>query len=96
MYLKIYENGKNFLVAACDSEVLGKTLKHGSTSVEIDRNFYEGKKVSEPELQEALWKATTANLFGEKTIQCAIKCGLVDQGSVIRIDGVPHAQIFRV
>jgi len=96
MYLKIYENGKNFLVAACDSEVLGKTLKHGMASVEIDRNFYEGKKVSEPELQEALWRATTANLFGEKTVQCAIKCELVDQGSVIMIDGVPHAQIFRV
>lgn len=96
MYLKIYENGEHFLVAACDSEVLGKTLKHGRSTVEINRDFYEGKEVSESELQEALGKATTANLFGEKTIQCAIKCGLIDQGSVIMIGGVPHAQIFRV
>jgi hypothetical protein len=96
MYLKIYENGEYFLVAACDSEVLGKKLKNGKSNVEINRDFYEGKKVSETELQEALGRATTSNLFGEKTVQCAIKCGLVDQGSVIMIDGVPHAQIFRV
>lgn len=96
MYLKIYENGEHILVAACDSEVLGKTLKYGKSNVEINRDFYEGKEVSEPELQEALEKATTANLFGEKTIQCAVKCGLIDKGSVIMIDGVPHAQIFRV
>jgi uncharacterized protein len=38
----------------------------------------------------------TANLFGEKTIKCAIKCGLIDPDSVIVIDCVPHAQVFRV
>ena len=96
MYLKIYKNRENVLVAACDKEVLGKTLKHGNTVVEINRAFYEGEYVSDEELQKALQKATTANLFGEKTIKCAIKCGFIDPDSVIMIDGVPHAQIFRI
>jgi len=96
MYIKIYKNGEHFLVAACDKEVLGKTLKHGNAVVEISRAFYEGEYVSEEELQKSLVKATTANLFGEKTIKCAIKCGLIDPDSVIIIDGVPHAQVFRV
>jgi len=96
MYIKIYKNGEHVLVAACDKEVLGKTLKHGKAVVEISRAFYEGEYVSEEELQKALEEATTANLFGEKTVKFAIKCGLIDQGSVIIIDGVPHAQIFRV
>ncbi|RXA20522.1 DUF424 domain-containing protein [Methanosarcina sp. MSH10X1] len=96
MFLKIYKNGGHVLVAACDREVLGKTLKHGNTTVEISRAFYEGECVSEEELQKALEEATTANLFGEKTIKCAIKCGLIDPDSVIIIDDVPHAQIFRV
>ena len=39
MYLKIYKNGGNVLVAACDKEVLGKTLKHGKTVVEISRSL---------------------------------------------------------
>ena len=96
MYLKIYKNRENVLVAACDKEVLGKTLKQGNTVVEINRAFYEGEYVSDEELQDALQKATTANLFGEKTIKCAVKCGFIDPDSVIMIDGVPHAQIFRI
>ncbi len=96
MYLKIYKNREHVLVAACDKEVLGKTLKNGNTVVEISRAFYEGEYVSEEELQKALQNATTANIFGEKTIKCAIECGLIDQDSVIMIDGVPHAQIFRI
>jgi len=96
MYLKIYKNGEHVLVAACDKELLGKKLKHGNTVVEIRRDFYEGEDVSEEELQNALQKATTANLFGEKTVNCAMKCGLIDPNSVIMIDCVPHAQIFWV
>ncbi|MHB8102940.1 MAG: DUF424 domain-containing protein [Methanosarcina sp.] len=96
MYLKIYKNGGHVLVAACDKEVLGKTLKHGKAVVEISRTFYEGECVSEEELQKALQGAMTANLFGEKTIKCAIKCGFIDPDSVIMIDCVPHAQIFRI
>ena len=64
--------------------------------VEINRAFYEGEPVSEEELEKVLEEATTANLFGEKTIKCAIKCGLIDPDSVIVIDCVPHAQVFRV
>jgi hypothetical protein len=96
MYIKIYQNGGHILVAACDKEVLGKTLKHGNNVLEISRAFYEGECVSEEELQKALEEATTANLFGEKTIKCAIKFGLLDPDSVIIIDNVPHAQIFRI
>ena len=96
MYLKIYKNGDHVLVAACDKEVLGKSLKHGNTVVEISKAFYEGEYVSGVRLESALQEATTANLFGEKTIRCAIKCGLIDPESVITIDSVPHAQIFRI
>ena len=96
MYLKIYKNGGHVLVAACDKELLGKKLKHGNTLVEISRAFYEGEDVSEEELQKALQGATTANLFGEKTIKCAVKCGFIDPDSVIMIDYVPHGQIFRI
>jgi len=96
MYLKIYKNGENVLVAACDKEVLGRSLKHGNTLVEVSKAFYEGEYVSEEELKKALQGATTANLFGEKTVRCAIKCGFIDPDSVIMIDSVPHAQIFRI
>ncbi|KKH92251.1 hypothetical protein EO95_04150 [Methanosarcina sp. 1.H.T.1A.1] len=96
MYLKIYKSEGQRLVAACDEELLGKTLKHGNAVVEISKAFYGEESVSEEELQKALEEAMTANLFGEKTIKCAIKCEIIDPDSVIMIDGVPHAQVFRV
>lgn len=94
--MKIYENGSNYLVAACDRELLGKKIKHGNAIVEISRAFYEGENVSESELIRNLGRATTANLFGERTVQCAVKSGLVDSDTVILIGEVPHALIFRV
>jgi hypothetical protein len=64
--------------------------------VEISKAFYGGAYVSEEELQKSLREATTVNLFGEKTIKCAIKYGFIDPDSVIMIDYIPHAQIFRI
>jgi uncharacterized protein len=96
MYLKIYKNGEHVLLAACDKEVLGKKLKHGNSVVEISKAFYGEAYVSEEELQKSLHEATIVNLFGEKTIKCAIKYGFIDPDSVIMIDCIPHAQIFRI
>lgn len=96
MYLKIHQSGRYCVVAVCDEDILGKTLKEGNLTVEISEQFYKGKIASENEVIEALSMATTANIFGDKSVECAIKCNAVDPDSVIRIEGVPHAQTFRV
>lgn len=96
MYLKKHGSGDNLIVAICDEELIGKTLTQGNIVVKISENFYKGEVVSEEEIIESLKGATSANLFGEKSIECAIRGGCVDPACVIRIDGVPHAQIFRI
>ena len=96
MYLKIHKSGTSFIVAVCDKNILGKKLKQGNTTVDISEGFYKGDIVSEEQVIETLANAPTANLFGERTIACAIKCGSVDHECVVIIDGVPHAQIFRI
>lgn len=94
MYLKTHKSGTNLIVAICDKDLLGKKLKQGNISVDISEGFYKGDIASEEQIIEALANATTANLFGERAVACAIKCGYVDSECVIVIDGVPHAQIF--
>lgn len=96
MYLRTYKSGTGLIVAVCDKDVLGKKLKQGNITVEISEGFYKGDLVSEEQVIEALANATTANLFGERTVACAIKCGAVDSECVVMIDGVAHAQIFRI
>ncbi len=96
MYLKIHKQRDRVVFAACDRELIGSKLKKGKISVEVTESFYKGDIVSEERLAEAIKCATNANLFGEKVINCAIKCGLVDPDTVMIIDGVPHVQIYRV
>ncbi|MCK4902596.1 MAG: DUF424 family protein, partial [Thermoplasmatales archaeon] len=47
-------------------------------------------------LKKYLVDATIANLVGEKTIKCAIELGLVDPDCIIKIKGIPHAQMVRM
>ncbi|MGB3907823.1 MAG: DUF424 family protein [Methanomethylovorans sp.] len=96
MYLKVHSSGSNVVVAICDREVLGKTLKEGNITVTVDDGFFCGEIVDAERIEEALKNATTANLFGEKCIQCAISCGMVNPEKVIYINGIPHAQIFQI
>ena len=96
MYLKIHQSGTEIIVAVCDKDILGKKLKHGNVNVVISEGFYKGDIASEEQVITALVNARTANLFGERTVACAIKCGAVDPECVVIISGVPHAQIFHI
>ncbi|MBP2029144.1 hypothetical protein J2755_000064 [Methanohalophilus levihalophilus] len=96
MYLKIHKQGDGMVLAACDQKLIGSKLKKGKICVEVTESFYKGDIVSEEKLMEELKCCVNANLFGEKVINCAIKCGMVDPDTVMIIDGVPHVQIYRV
>ncbi|MBI4362146.1 MAG: DUF424 family protein [Euryarchaeota archaeon] len=94
MYVKTYREGRDTLVAACDRELVGREFREGPLKLEVSEGFYKGEPVTCRELAEALRGATIANLVGEKTVQCAIAQGFIDAGGIIRIQGVPHAQLF--
>lgn len=96
MYLKVHNSGTNVVVAICDKEILGKTLKEGNITVTVNEGFFCGEIVDAERVEKTLKNATTANLFGERCVQCAVNCGVVNPESVIYINGVPHAQVFRI
>lgn len=93
--VKVYCKGANVLVAACDSELLGKKFIKGKLCLDIG-SFYDGKKVNEKTFLEHLANATSANLVGEKTINTAIKAGFISKESVIKIQRIPYAIMVRV
>ncbi|MDG6243497.1 MAG: DUF424 family protein [Methanolobus sp.] len=96
MYLKIHKSGASTIVALCDRELIGKTLKEGNITVTITEEFYKGDIISEQEAIDIISKASNVNIFGEKAVLCAVKCGLVDKSKIKIIDEVAHAQIFRI
>ena len=56
-------------------------------------DFYEGNIVDEDELLRHLNFATIANLVGDKVISKATEAGIIDKNCIIKIQGIPHAQI---
>lgn len=84
------------LIGACDEELIGRTFEEGKFQIKVTKEFYAGQKISLDTLKKYLKEATIANLVGKKTIKCAVETGLIDPSCVIKIQGIPHAQMVRM
>jgi len=97
MFLKVHRTpDAGEIVAVCDRELLNTTLRHNDVDIHISESFYGTTPADEEKVKAVLATASNANLFGHRTIAVAIGCGAVDQGCVVLIAGVPHAQVFRI
>jgi len=94
--MKIHIDQGHRLLAACDKELLGNVYKEGELRLKVSKGFYYDEEVDEESLVRFLKTVTTANLVGERVVNAAVKAGFIDEGSVLKIDGVPHAQMFTV
>lgn len=94
--IKIYRRGNDVLIGACDEDLLGKKFEEGKYQIEVRRDFYDGERVTSETLKKFLEDATIANLVGEETVKCAIDMGLIDSDCVIKIKGIPHAQMVQM
>ena len=94
--IKIYKQGNDLLIGACDEKLLGKKFEDEKFQIDVSKEFYGGKRISPEILKKYLQDATIANLVGKETIKCAIDLGLIDTECIIKIKGVPHAQMVRM
>lgn len=94
--IKVYTQGRERLVAACDSDIVGKTFRSDGLVLDVSESFYHGDEVDEEALVNWLRLATVANLCGKRTVEIAVKNGFVDGECVLVIGGVPHAQMARM
>ncbi len=94
--VKRHSSGSELLVAACDLGIVGKRFEEGELCLELLAGFYDGERVDRKLFLEVLALATIANLAGEETVGAAVEAGLVDPECIIRIGGVPHAQLVRM
>jgi hypothetical protein len=97
--LKVYMNlknvGKNVLLAMCDAEILGKTLREGKIVFHVKEDFYKGAKVNVEEALCMIENSTIVNMIGKNVVKKAIEKGYVHPEAVLNIEGVPHAQIVK-
>ena len=98
--VKVYhvssEFGEQTVIAACDAEHLGKVFREKGLVLNINREFYGGELYTVEEAVKLLRTGTILNLVGERIISAAVREGLVHRDSIIRISGIPHAQVVRI
>ena len=88
--------GKNILLALCDCEILGRTLREGKLVFHVKEEFYKGAKVSIEEAIEIIENSTIVNMIGKNVVKKAIEKGYVHPEAILNIDGIPHAQIVKL
>ena len=94
--IKIYKSGNDMIIGACDKNLLGKRFEEGKFQLEVTKEFYGGERIDIKTFKKYLLEATIANLVGKLTIKCAIESGFINPNCIIKIDGVPHAQMVKM
>jgi hypothetical protein len=94
--VKVYRQGDDLVIGACDEHLLGKKFRNGKLQIDVARHFYDGERVDKKTLEKFLLDATIANLVGKETVNCAIALGLVHPDCILKIKGIPHAQIVHM
>ncbi len=96
VFVNLKQVGKNVLLAICDCEVLGKTLREGKIVFQVKEEFYKGGRVTIEEAISMIENSTIVNMVGKNCVEKAIQKGYVHPEAVLNIEGVPHAQIVKL
>lgn len=102
VYLKIHRSSNTIVTAACDAELLGKTLEDRTRGIKliVNRSFYQGELVTVEEGVEAIRVAENVNLVGSRIISAVLKENLANEQAVLVIQtdqgGIPHLQIYHL
>ena len=86
------------VVAICDAELLGKYFEEERFQLDIKQSFFSGEKTSEEEviqiMQDMSREDATFNIVGEKSVNAAIKAGIISEDGINKIQGIPFALIL--
>jgi len=97
MLIKIHESYR-YVVAICDSELLGRYFDEGKFQLDIKESFYGGKEVYEEELLKMIKKMSgedaTFNIVGEESVKTALKAGIISGAGIKKIAGIPYALVL--
>ncbi len=92
MIVKVHESEKGTIVAVCDSDLIGKKFEEDDLQLDLTSNFYKGEEKSDEEIGDLLRNAYCINVVGKKSVELAIKEGVIDESAVRKIAKIPYSQ----
>ena len=97
MFVKIIKSCRD-VVAICDKEILGKKFEEGNLQLDVKENFYSGEECSEKEVIEIIQRMSdedaTFNIVGKKSVNAALKAGIIVEEGIKKIQGIPFALVL--
>ncbi|MCK5043415.1 DUF424 family protein [Candidatus Pacearchaeota archaeon] len=97
MFVKITSSCRE-IVAICDFNLIGKKFGEGKFQLDVKENFYKGEEVPEEKvidiMQNMSKEDATFNIVGKKSVNCALKAGIISKEGIKKIKGIPFAMIF--
>ena len=71
-------------------------MRDGKIVFEVREEFYKGLKMTVEEAVGLMEQSTIVNMVGHNVVKKAIEKGLIHPDAVLKISGVPHAQIVKM
>lgn len=94
MLIKIHKAYRN-LVSLVDKELIGKEFEEGIKKIKINSNFFEGESKEKEEILKILKEMdnedASFNIVGRKSIETALKAGIISKECIIKIQNIPIA-----
>jgi len=96
-HVKVFRIGEQVLVAACDADLLGKTIRSKrGLELCVSEKFYGEEALTAEQACKALKAATSLNLIGDAIVRLALSSGYGHPDSVVKIGGVSHLILIHV
>lgn len=93
---RVFDAGGDRMLAVCDKSVLGMEFESVDLRIHVSEEFYSSEECEGNGIIALIKSCTIVNAVGEKIIDIMMENGLVDESRILRISGVPHAQIISV
>lgn len=97
MLAKVHKNieGK-VILALCDKELIRKKFVEGDLQLDLTSDFYMGEEKSLDKIKKMINGVNVINAVGENSIKFLKELKLIDEDKIIKIAGVPHAEVVIV
>ncbi len=97
MLIRIIKSYRD-IVTVCDSELIGKKFEENKFRLDVKENFFKGDKTDEEKAIEIMKNMSgedaTFNIVGEKSVNTALKAGIITKDGIKKIQGVPFALVL--
>ena len=96
MFVKIHNTYRD-IIAICDSNLIGRKFEQGKFQLDCKESFYKGERYEAKKVKEIIKKMSeedaTFNIIGKKSVNCALKTGIITKEGIKKIQNVPFALV---